>query len=119
MMKRDNESLPPAAGGPAVLIVDIVNDLAFEGAEQLATKALTAARRIAALRAAAEAAGLPIVYVNDNFGQWHSEQSKIVAHCREIERAKPIIDLLAPRATDYFVTKPMLSGCCPSSACHA
>ncbi len=58
----------------------MINDLDFEGGDELRAPAEAAADRIAGLRDAADAAGVPVIYVNDNFGQWQAERSAIVAH---------------------------------------
>lgn len=98
-------------GKAALLIIDMINPLDFEGAEAAAPRALAAARRIKALRAAASKARIPTVYVNDNFGQWHSEQSRLIEHCQsQGGAAADLTSILAPRKDDFFVIKPMHSG---------
>ena len=39
------------------------------------------ARRIRRLKEQARRAGIPTVYVNDNFGRWRSDFRTLVAHC--------------------------------------
>jgi nicotinamidase-related amidase len=57
------------------------------------------------------AAGLPVIYVNDNFGIWRSDLNKIVTHCLEDDvRGKPFVELVLPDKNDYFVLKPKHSG---------
>jgi len=105
------DTLTPAPGGTALLIVDMINDMSFDGADALRDAATEAAGRILALRETADALGLPVIYVNDNDDQWHSERSRIVA--RAAERAggsRPMVERLAPRDDDYFVIKPQFSG---------
>jgi len=66
---RGAERLPTA---PVVLLlIDVVNPMDFDGAERLLPAARTAAARIAPLAARARAAGVPVIYVNDNFDCWH------------------------------------------------
>lgn len=73
--------------------------------------ALAAARAIQRLRDEARAADVPVVYVNDNYGQWHSERSLIVEHCaRDSSLGREIVDLLKPDEDDFFVIKPHVSG---------
>jgi len=101
----------PSPGASALLIIDMINDLAFDGGEDLAPAAIAAARRIRDMRDASDAAQVPVIYVNDNFGHWLSERGAIVDHCRaEESRGKRLIDLLHPRNDDYFVVKPQFSG---------
>jgi nicotinamidase-related amidase len=95
----------------ALLLLDVVNDLEFPGGDRLLRHALPMARRLARLRARARRAGIPVVYVNDNYGRWRSDFRRITAHCRrDGARGKPIVDLLLPADDDYFVLKPKHSG---------
>ncbi len=101
----------PTGHDAALLIVDMINDLDFPGGEHLRPKAEAAAKRIAALRDRADAAGLPTIYVNDNFGHWHSEKSRIIDHCLRADSAgHALVERLRPREDDYFVIKPQFSG---------
>jgi len=95
-------------GGAALLIIDMINGLDFPGAERLAPKAVAVAKVIHRLRDQADLAGIPVIYVNDNFGEWHSEQNRLVA--RMAEAGSPLAHCLDPRADDYFIIKPQFSG---------
>jgi nicotinamidase-related amidase len=91
----------------ALLLIDVINDLSFEGGERLLEHALPAARELAALKRRAAEAGVPVIYANDNFGRWRSDFSVQVRHVREDgTRGGPIVELLAPGECDYFVLKP-------------
>jgi nicotinamidase-related amidase len=95
----------------ALVLIDVINDLEFEGGEQLLPQALLAARNIARLKEEAKSIGIPVIYVNDNFGRWRSDFQKIVEHCLEDDiRGKPLVELLTPDEDDYFVLKPKHSG---------
>ena len=101
----------PAAGGTALLIIDMINDLDFPGADEMVAAANVAAGAIAKLREEADRCGVPVVYVNDNYGQWHSERSRLVEHVmREESRGQELVRQLEPRENDYFVIKPQFSG---------
>jgi nicotinamidase-related amidase len=103
-------SLFPAAR-TALLLVDVINLFDFPGGGGFARRALPAARNIARLRARAHRAGVPVIYVNDNFGRWRSNFQAIVAVCSEPERpGAPIAGLLKPGSRDFSVLKPHLSG---------
>jgi nicotinamidase-related amidase len=91
----------------ALLIVDMINDLEWEGGERLLPHALAAARRIAGLKAQARGARVPVVYANDNFGRWRSDFREVIEHClHEGVRGRPLAELLRPGRDDYFVLKP-------------
>ncbi len=65
------------------------------------------ARRIAALKRRAKAAGIPAIYVNDNFGRWQSDFTKVVQHCLDDGvRGEEMARILHPEEDDYFVLKP-------------
>lgn len=92
----------------ALVILDMINCFDFEGADLLAPRAQQAANAIRFLRDQADAAQCPVIYVNDNFGEWHSEASKLVQQA--IDANSPTARLLKPRGEDYFIIKPQYSG---------
>src|SRR5688572_31296077 len=65
----------------ALLLVDVINDLEFEGSEALVEQVVPMAHRTAMLKRRCKAAGIPVVYVNDNFGRWKSDFHAVVEHC--------------------------------------
>lgn len=94
-----------------LLIIDMINTFKFDNAEELFPAIDQTARNIAALKRRMKAAGMPAVYVNDNFGKWQSDFRKLVAQCLEEQcRGKHITQLLRPAEDDYFVLKPKHSG---------
>jgi nicotinamidase-related amidase len=113
-MPAKNEDLHgnvPDKADVALLLIDVINDLEFDGGEQLIKYALPAAKKIAALKRRASQSGIPIIYVNDNFGRWQSDFSKLLKHCLEDDvRGQPLAELLKPEEDDYFVLKPKHSG---------
>jgi len=99
------------AEGTALLLIDVINDLAFEGSEALVTQAEPMAARLAAFKRRAAAAGIPSIYLNDNFGQWQSDFRRTVRHCTSRSSAGRVVSRrLRPSTRDYFVLKPMHSG---------
>jgi nicotinamidase-related amidase len=97
--------------GTALLLIDVINDLAFDGSEELVAQAESMARPLARLKRRATAAGVPTIYINDNFGQWRSDFRRTVAHCTA--RSSPghrVSTRLRPTTRDYFVLKPKHSG---------
>jgi len=95
----------------ALLLIDVINDLDFEYGEEVLKQALPAARKLTELAKRARAAGIPVIYVNDNFGKWRSDFRKTVDHVvSDGVRGQPIAELLRPKENDYFVLKPKHSG---------
>jgi nicotinamidase-related amidase len=108
---RDLHGNAPDKSELALLLIDVINDLEFPQGEKLLQFALPMARHLAELKRRAVAAGVPVIYVNDNFGRWRSDFRAQVEHCMEQGcRRRPIIELLCPSAEDYFVLKPKNSG---------
>jgi nicotinamidase-related amidase len=95
----------------ALLLIDVINPFNFPGGPRFARRWLPVARRIAALRERFRSRKWPVVYVNDNFGQWRSDFRAMVKMCSAADMpGAPIVDLLEPGPDDFFVLKPTLSG---------
>jgi nicotinamidase-related amidase len=110
-MSPDLHGNAPDQASVVLLLVDVINDLEFEGGDQLLIHALPAAEKIAALKRHATLKGIPAIYVNDNFGKWRSDFKKLVSHCLEDGvRGRPLAELLQPEPDNYFVLKPKHSG---------
>jgi nicotinamidase-related amidase len=109
--KDDLYGNAPDRAPVALLLIDVINDLEFPGAEGLLRDALPMAERIARLKSHMKGLGLPAIYVNDNFGRWRSDFNSQVDHClRDGVRGRPIVELHRPERDDYFVLKPKHSG---------
>jgi nicotinamidase-related amidase len=108
---RGHRAVTIPASGTALLLIDVINDLAFEGSSALVAQAEPMASRLAALKRRAAVAGVPTLYINDNFGKWRSDFRQTVEHCTS--RSSPgrmVSRRLRPTARDYFVLKPKHSG---------
>jgi nicotinamidase-related amidase len=109
--KGDLHGNAPDESRVALLIIDMISAFDFEGAQAMLPRALAAARAIAALKRRARSAGVPVVYVNDNFGRWRSDFRSILGHVLQDGcPGRPIAELLRPDPDDYFVLKPKHSG---------
>jgi nicotinamidase-related amidase len=95
----------------ALLLIDVINHFEFPRGEELLRSALPIAPRISELKRRANTAGVPVIYVNDNFGRWRSSLGCLLEHClEEGVRGKPFVEQLRPAKQDYFVLKPKHSG---------
>ena len=101
----------PAPGRVALLIIDALNTFDFEGADALLPRAERAAERIFNLAEAARGLGTPVVYVNDNHGEWRSDRQALIDAATHVAApGRDIVRKLAPKADDLFVIKPQISG---------
>ena len=111
LKNQDLHGNVPESSPVVLILIDVINAFEFEGAEPIFKNTLAIAGAIKALKTRAKGAGVPVVYVNDNFGKWQSDFRKLLEHCLEDEvQGKPIAELLKPDDDDYFVLKPKHSG---------
>lgn len=91
----------------ALLLIDVINHMDFEGSDALVRHAVLMARNIAALKQRARRAGIPVIYINDNFWRWQSDFRGVVEHClNDGVPGEEIARILEPEEDDYFVLKP-------------
>lgn len=96
-----------AAGGIALLIVDMISCWTFPDGEKLLPGAVAVAPNIAALKGRCRRAGVPVIYANDNLGRWRSDFAKLVAMSLDCGgNAALVTSALRPSEIDYFVLKP-------------
>lgn len=103
-----NDDRPPIA---ALLLIDVISDFEFEDGEKLYKNALPAANAIAALKKKANSQGVPVIYVNDNYGKWQDDfTTQVEGITGSKARGRDITKLLKPGPEDYYVLKPQRSG---------
>ena len=105
---RDLHGNVPETSPVALLLIDVINDLDFEGSGPLVRQAAAMAPRHCGAEAAGQEAGIPTVYINDNFGRWQSDFREVVDALprRRRARRRRSPGMLAPGRDDYFVLKP-------------
>ena len=107
LRNRDRLDHAPDHADTALLLIDVINDLEFEGGDKLLPHALAMAGALAALKRRAKAHGIPVIYANDNFGRWRSDFPTLVEQfLKPNVRGRPVVAQLRPEADDYFVLKP-------------
>lgn len=109
--KTDLHGNAPQNSQTVLLLIDVINDFNFPEADQLLECALPAARSLKQLKKRCVAAGIPVVYANDNFGIWRSDFKQVLGHCLAKScKGRAVSQLLKPTSDDYFVLKPKHSG---------
>jgi len=110
-MKSQTRKVAPDESDTVLLIVDLISDFGFSDATRLFSAALPAAKRIATLKARARRAGVPAIYINDNYGRWRSDFGEVMRLCsRSDKRAATLLELIGPDKNDYCILKPKHSG---------
>lgn len=108
--KRATSSGDRRAPKTALLLIDVINHFDFPDGDRLLREALPIAPRIARLKARARRNGVPVIYVNDNFGKWRSNAAELLRYClREKCAGRSFVDTVKPDRDDYCVLKPMHS----------
>ncbi|RII14235.1 Maleamate amidohydrolase [Streptomyces sp. YIM 130001] len=94
----------PAHGPGALVVIDMINTYDHDDAEQLVPSARPVVPVVAGLIRRARAAGAPVIYVNDNFGQWRSHHGEIVDSALAGPHAG-LVEPILPDDTSLFVIK--------------
>ncbi|KAJ3005847.1 hypothetical protein HKX48_000432 [Thoreauomyces humboldtii] len=96
-----------AGAGIALLLVDVINDIAFEGNEYMLDEAKKMAPKIKKMAGQCRDIGIPVIYCNDNFGKWRSSLEQIYeAVTGKDSPGKEVAEMLRPTPEDFFVLKP-------------
>ena len=93
-----------AQAGTALVIVDVLNPYEHEDSEPLADSMAAVVPRIAGLIERARDARQPVVYVNDNYGNWNSSSRKLL-DAALAGRHPELVEPLRPPEDAMFVIK--------------
>jgi nicotinamidase-related amidase len=94
----------------ALLVIDVINHFKFRDGRKLLTQARTMAKALRSLLETCRSINVPVIYVNDNFGDWRCNFDDLVAQCEQSKAVKTFVAPLKPDVTSYYVLKPMHSG---------
>lgn len=108
MRSRKHAQTRPSPVPVALLLIDVLTTFHFPDGDAILDGALTMRNALVKLKARARELAIPVLYVNDNFGDWRSEKEVLMGRCLEAKGAQFVRPLL-PDSEDYFVLKPMHS----------
>jgi nicotinamidase-related amidase len=108
MRFRKHAQTRPAPVPVALLLIDVLTTFQFPDGEAILKSALAMRDALVKLKARSRNIGIPVLYVNDNFGDWRSEKEVLIGRCLEA-RGSSFVRPLLPDSEDYFVLKPMHS----------
>jgi len=89
----------------ALVLVDVINHMDFTDGSLLAREAEPIAPSLLRLRSAAHRAGCPVIYANDNFGDWCATSREIVTFCQRGRNGGAFTRRVRPLKNDLFVLK--------------
>jgi nicotinamidase-related amidase len=108
MRSRKHAQTRPSPVPIALLLIDVLTTFHFPDGDAILQRALTMRDALVRLKGRAREFNIPVLYVNDNFGDWRSEKEVLMGRCLEAKGAEFVRPLL-PDSEDYFVLKPMHS----------
>ncbi len=110
MSKRAPQGAPPSSD-TALLLIDVITDFQFEDGQKLWHNAHPIVQPIAVLKARARTAGIPVINVNDNFGNWQEDLKRQVERIMaDSKEGREFICKIKPDPDDYYILKPQRSG---------
>jgi nicotinamidase-related amidase len=90
------------------MLIDVLTTFQFPDGDAILKGAIGMRGALVKLKTRARKVGIPVLYVNDNFGDWRSEKEVLIGRCLEAKGGQFVRPLL-PDSEDYFVLKPMHS----------
>ena len=88
----------------ALIVIDMLSPYDFPDAEKLVPSAEKVVPNISSLIARAQDEGVPIIYVNDNYGDWNSSADELV-QAGEQGKRPDLVEPLKPPEHASFVIK--------------
>ncbi len=88
----------------ALVVIDMLNAYDFEDADRLAENVRETLPNLIALIDRAAQRDVPIVYVNDNYGDWNSSAEELLETAKR-GRFPDLVEAIAPRENVKFVIK--------------
>jgi len=108
MRSRKHALTRPSPVPVALLLIDLLTTFQFPDGDAILKHACRIRNALVRLKTRAREVGIPVLYVNDNFGDWRNEKEVLMGRCLEAKGAEFVRPLL-PDSEDYFVLKPMHS----------
>jgi nicotinamidase-related amidase len=90
--------------GTALVVIDMLNTYDFEDGDRLARSAASTIPNIRTLLDRAADEDVPVIYVNDNYGDWNSSADELVRHGLD-GRRPDLIEPIRPPEDASFVIK--------------
>ncbi|GGW60134.1 isochorismatase [Streptomyces lucensis JCM 4490] len=88
----------------ALIVIDMINTYDHKDADQLIRSAAPVVPVLAGLLRRARRHGIPVIYVNDNFGEWRSHHGELLERALATPHAR-LVEPLMPDEDSLFVLK--------------
>jgi nicotinamidase-related amidase len=90
-------------GRTALVVIDMLNTYEHADAEKLTESVAGVVEPISELIARAVEEQAPVIYVNDNYGDWNSRQEELTERALEGARPDLVEPILPPREVDFVI----------------
>ena len=90
--------------GTALIVIDMLNTYDHEDADALVASVREALPAVEELLGRARAASVPVIYANDNFGQWRSHHGELV-RAALAGRHPELVEPITPDEDSLFIVK--------------
>lgn len=91
-------------GKSALIVIDMINTYGHPDAELLVPSVCTALPQLTQLIGRARTEGVPVIYANDNFGEWRSHHGELIETALSGKNAE-LVEPLLPDGDSLFVVK--------------
>ncbi|WP_120726480.1 isochorismatase family cysteine hydrolase [Streptomyces hundungensis] len=91
-------------GNTALIVIDMINTYEHEDAHLLVPSVKSILPTVAELLAAARRSDVPVIYANDNFGEWRSHHGELLDTALRGPHAD-LVRPIAPEKESLFVVK--------------
>jgi nicotinamidase-related amidase len=93
----------------ALVLVDVLANFGHEDGDAMFRSFRDAHESLLEAISEARAAGIPVVYANDDFGTWAGDRARVLEEARRRCPDPELIDAIAPEPDDAFLCKPRYS----------
>jgi nicotinamidase-related amidase len=90
-------------GGTALIVTDMLNTYEHEDADRLAESVAESLEPMRSLIAAAQERELPLIYVNDNYGDWNSSSEELAKRAMSGRRPDLVEPILPPEGSMFVI----------------
>jgi nicotinamidase-related amidase len=107
--KRVNAPKPPV--GTALLLIDLITDFNFNDGDKLWEQTKKIIEPVWELTTRSRSLGVPVIYVNDNYGNWSEDFDAQVSRIIETsDNGRELAESIRPTEKDLYILKPQRSG---------
>lgn len=98
------------AANTAVIVLDMISAFDFEDGDRIRAHAIRMKDALTELADRARKAGVPVIFVNDNFGKWTEDFGTYVDSVRHAsDESRQLVEQIGPKPGDYHILKPQRS----------